>query len=171
MNKLKRLSNYLNYQSINKIMNEIRYASKEDLDLIIKGILEICNLEKEKPDTKKQILRKTLKAIKNKEIITIYTNNKPVAFIQFKFTKKTPYGINYSDNKNKLCWIDWIYVLKGYRKKGLGNRLLKDLEYICKQNKTKEIMLDVFKINKSATKFYEHKKYSEYIKILREKIN
>jgi len=73
-------------------MNEIRYASKEDSNLIIKGIIEICNLEKEKPETKNKLTKQTKNAIQRKEIRIITLDHKPIGFVQYKFTKKTPYG-------------------------------------------------------------------------------
>lgn len=154
-----------------KCSYKIRFATKKDIPFIVKGIQEICRIEKENPDKKENIIKITKKALRKKEIkVAVDKNNKPIGFIQFKFTNKTPYGIEYGNYERKYCWIDWMYTSEKYRGKGIGSILHKDILPICKKAKIKEIILDVFQVNPKAKKFYEKEGFREYIYLLKEKI-
>jgi GNAT superfamily N-acetyltransferase len=145
-------------------------ASAVDLDFIVKGMFEICNIERQVSDPRNTLIKQAKKAIKGEEILVARDKAKIVGFIQFVFAKKNPYGLDYGNYNKKYCWIEWMYVRRGYRRKGIGKRLQENVIAVCKKHKVKEIMLDVFDVNKNARKFYEEEKFCNFIHILKEKV-
>lgn len=152
-------------------MKDIRYAEKGDINFILHGIREICRIERQKPDSKTKLISLIKKAIRKKEIRIIAQDKKDIGFVQFTFTKKSPYGIEYGNYNRRFCWIDWMYVAKEFRKKSIGRLLHKEVASACKKQGVSEIMLDVFHINSKARGFYEKEGFLEFIHILRERIN
>ncbi len=146
-------------------------AKHKHLNFILEGIKIIYKIEKEPYKDKKNVTKNIIKSIKNKEIIIADLNDKPVAFLQFNFSKKCPYGLNYSNWKNKFGWIEWLYVEKKQQHKKIGTLLQKEFEKECKKRKIKEILLDVYEVNQNARKFYQKNGYKEKIIILSKKIN
>ncbi|MFA5888314.1 MAG: GNAT family N-acetyltransferase [Candidatus Nanoarchaeia archaeon] len=151
-------------------MLKIRYAIRSDIPFILQGIREVCKIEMEKPDKKPKLIRLINKAMKKKEIRVVTQDGKTAGFVQFQFTRKSPYGIEYGDYGKSFCWIDWMYVAKKFRRSGIGNALHNEIRRICKNRRVSEIMLDVFHVNESARKFYTKEGFSEFIHILKEKI-
>lgn len=151
-------------------MLKIRYAIKEDIPFILQGIMEVCRIEKEKPDKKAKLVCLINKAMQKKEIRVITKGKETAGFVQFQFTRKSPYGIEYGEYGKRFCWIDWMYVAKKFRRSGIGNALHNEIRCVCKKCRVSEIMLDVFQINESAKKFYRKEGFSEFIHILKEKI-
>jgi GNAT superfamily N-acetyltransferase len=147
----------------------IEDARKRDLKFIVHGIKDICKIEKERSEKEIILIKKTRKAIKNKQIKVARINNITVGFLQYAFSRNEPYGLNYG-KREKFCWIEWTYVAKKYRRKGIGHLLHKEVISVCKNNNIQEIMLDVFEINKKARNFYSKENFNNFIHILREKI-
>lgn len=149
---------------------KIDYAKKQDILFIIKGIKEICKIEKEKPEKNSFLIKKIKEALEKNQIIIARYKDEPIGFVQFIFSNKEPYGFDYGKHGKEYCWIEWIYVLKKYRNEGIGSGLYKNLAKICKNKNIKEIMLDVFEINKHGQKFYFDKGFKPLINILVEKL-
>jgi len=145
---------------------KIRNATSKDLNFIYGGTIDICKIEKQTPEKKSFTIKQLKLAIKNKKIRIAYLSEKPIGFVQFTFSNKSPYGLKYGRWKRKFCWIEWMYVSKGNRLQGIGKLLKKDLEKIVKRKKIKEIMLDVFEINKNAKKFYLKNEFKDIIHIM-----
>lgn len=162
---------FLKKEPLYAIMEEIRYAEKGDINFILQGIREICRIERQKPDSKAKLVNQIKKVIRKKEIRIIAQDKEAIGFIQFTFTKKSPYGIEYGNYERRFCWIDWMYVAKKFRNKGIGRALHKEVASACKKQGISEIMLDVFHINNSAMEFYKKEGFLEFIHILRERIN
>ncbi|MBW3003401.1 GNAT family N-acetyltransferase [Candidatus Woesearchaeota archaeon] len=152
-------------------MINVAFAKVKDVPFILRGTKEICTIEKQKPELENKQLKLIRSAIQNKEIRVASADGKAVGFVQFKFTKKNPYGINYGNYERKFCWIEWMYVLNEWRRKGIATLLHKDVISLCKKNNVKEIMLDVFQVNSVARKFYRREGFSEFIRILKERID
>lgn len=149
---------------------EIKNAKTEDIPFVIEGIKEICKIEKQKPESDKSLLKTTFKAIKKKEILIVTNKNHQIGFLQFTFSKKSPYGLDYGNWDRRFAWIEWVYVSKNYRKKGIGKTLIKKLNSICKKNKIHEVLLDVFEVNKNAREFYSKSHFVRQINILSERL-
>ncbi len=73
-------------------------------------------------------------------------------------------------NETKILYIDDIYVVKDFRKKGVAGKLLKEAEVIAKQNNIKWVKARVYEFNKPGQKMMDKSGYkslySEYFKIL-----
>lgn len=149
---------------------KLKSAEKRDILFILNGINEICKIEKQKVYKKSELIKIIKSSLRKKEIKIAIDKNKVVGFIQFKFSKLNPYGIDYGKYEKKYCWIDWMYVSKEFRGKGIGRSLHNYVRSICKKKNISEIMLDVFKVNKNAIKFYKKEGFIEFIHILKEKI-
>ncbi|MBS3084182.1 GNAT family N-acetyltransferase [Candidatus Pacearchaeota archaeon] len=145
-------------------------ATKENLNFIISGISEICQLEKEPIGPIKLLSKSIINAIKRKEIIISIKNNMPIGFIWGTFTKKVPYGINFGNEKETFCWVSWTYVIKSERNKGIGSFLYNELEKECKKRKVKQIKLDIFTINKNSKIFHLKLGYKPQLTIYRKHI-
>ena len=65
----------------------------------------------------------------------------------------------WSDNPPKAIRIWDLEVLKKYRKKGIGTRLIKELEKISKKRGAKFLSLNIWKKNKPALKVYKNNKF------------
>lgn len=152
-------------------MVKITFAKTKDIPFILQGTKEICLIEKQESVLDNSQLKIIKTALKKKEIRVASIDRKIVGFIQFKFSKKNPYGIDYGDYERRFCWIEWFYVSKEWRRNGIGKLLHKDILALCKKKNIKEIMLDVFQVNNAAIKFYKKEGFSEFIKILMERID
>lgn len=53
----------------------------------------------------------------------------------------------------RMCYIDWVYVKKEYRHKGVAQSLFKEVEKIIRENKINQYYL-IRARNKDADKFY-----------------
>ena len=149
---------------------KIRKAKKEDVNFVLNGIKEICKIEKEKINSIKFLDKRVLNNIRKKRIILLEVEGKPVGFLEFIFSKKQPYGIDYEDEKKEFCWVNNMFVVKEFRRKGVGNDLFQELERICKKRKIKVILLDVFRINRKAGKFYKKEDFNPKIYVLEKKL-
>jgi GNAT superfamily N-acetyltransferase len=145
-------------------------ATTKDIPFIIKGINEIYKIEKQ-PSDKRSVLEKKIKIqIKQKQIIVAKIGEKTIGFLEFLFSKKEPYGINYDDEKEKYCWVNNMYVKKELRGLGIGKLFFKELKKICKDKKIKRIMLDVFEVNENGKKFYKKTGFKQETHIMEEKL-
>jgi len=154
-------------------MIKIENAKKEHVNFILKGIEEIFEIEKATLTKKQKIeLKKSIiKDIKRREIKIAIKENKPVGFIWFKFSDKTPFGVNYGKWDEKYCWINWTYVTKKFRNKGIGSALYKEIEKICKEKGIKTIMFDIFKVNKLSQKVHKKLGFKELLSIYTKKVS
>ncbi|NCN86688.1 GNAT family N-acetyltransferase [archaeon] len=148
----------------------IEKATLKDIDFIIEGIKEICKIEKEPVDKKSELKKVITREIKEKEVFMAKLDGQVMGFLEVLFSKKEPYGINYGDEKKQYCWVNNMYVIKKFRKKGIGKLLFKKLEEICKKRKIDKIMLDVFEVNFKAHKFYDKIGFESKIHIMEKEL-
>ncbi|NYZ76223.1 GNAT family N-acetyltransferase [Candidatus Micrarchaeota archaeon] len=135
----------------------IRDAKLQDTEFILSGIRDIFRIEKCVFSDRVYRERKkfTKNAIKNKQVRVVIEENKPIGFSWFRISDLTPFGLDYGKWSRKYCWISFVYVVKGYRNQGIGSLLYDDIMKICKKKGIKQIMLDVFTVNKKSTRFHE----------------
>lgn len=55
----------------------------------------------------------------------------------------------------KMAYVDWVYVLPGYRRQGIACRLFQEMEKICLRNGINQYYL-IRAENKAADGFYRH---------------
>lgn len=146
---------------------KIRYAKKSDIDFLIQGMEDIRTIEK-KPDWEIKARSKDknefLDAIKKKYVRVIETNNTPVAYSFFKPNFKL------MCIRNKVFWLQTIYVKKTERGKGLGGMLHRDIVKICKKYGFNEVYCDIFDININSKKYHTQKKFKPVYTIYKKKI-
>ena len=58
-------------------------------------------------------------------------------------------------NGYRMAYVDWVYVLKAYRHKGIAQKLFVEFEKDCVQNNINQYYL-IRAINEEANRFYEH---------------
>ena len=55
----------------------------------------------------------------------------------------------------RMAYVDWVYVLKAYRHKGVAQMLFKEFERDCEKNSIDQYYL-IRSINEEASRFYNH---------------
>lgn len=55
----------------------------------------------------------------------------------------------------KMAYVDWVYVLKAYRHKGIAQMLFEEFERECAQNNIDQYYL-IRATNEEASRFYNH---------------
>lgn len=55
----------------------------------------------------------------------------------------------------KMAYVDWVYVLKAYRHKGIAQMLFEEFERDCAQNNIDQYYL-IRATNEEASRFYNH---------------
>ncbi|MBD5473900.1 MAG: GNAT family N-acetyltransferase [Lachnospiraceae bacterium] len=75
-------------------------------------------------------------------------NGKVVGRIEYHF-----YGC--MQNGYRMAYVDWVYVLKAYRHKGIAQKLFVEFERDCVQNNINQYYL-IRATNEEANRFYEH---------------
>ncbi|MBW2968077.1 GNAT family N-acetyltransferase [Candidatus Woesearchaeota archaeon] len=146
----------------------LRKAASDDKDFIIDGTLEVCSIEREGPSA--TMKRSASRAVKEGRVIIASVAGKPAGFVQYVFTDKVPYGVGYGREDSMFCWVEWLYVSQGHRRAGIGTLLLKELSKVCRKSSIREMMLDVFKVNRNARSFYCAEGFDEIIGIMQKKV-
>ena len=75
-------------------------------------------------------------------------NGQVVGRIEYHF-----YGC--MQNGFRMAYVDWVYVLKAYRHKGIAQKLFVEFERDCVQNNINQYYL-IRATNEEANRFYEH---------------
>lgn len=75
-------------------------------------------------------------------------NGKVVGRIEYHF-----YGC--IQDGYRMAYVDWVYVLKAYRHKGIAQELFAEFERDCVQNNINQYYL-IRATNEEANRFYEH---------------
>lgn len=75
-------------------------------------------------------------------------NGKVVGRIEYHF-----YGC--MQDGYRMAYVDWVYVLKAYRHKGIAQELFAEFERDCVQNNINQYYL-IRATNEEANRFYEH---------------
>lgn len=88
------------------------------------------------------------------ELINTLTNSPYVHLYTYCVDKNIVAFIEFSIMYDR-CELDNIYVLELYRKKGIASLLLEFMIEVCKNNKTKNITLEVREDNNPAIQLYQ----------------
>lgn len=128
----------------------IQKATKKDL----KDIAEIFRIEGSKPPyNRKRTLKKVLGMIKedfiSSDVYIAIIDNKTIGFL----IAKRDSGI-----KKKL-WINELWILKEYQGKGLGKKIMNEIEKIYKKRGIKEFELAADTRKGGAFGFYKKLNY------------
>jgi len=131
---------------------KLRYAKRDDFDVLIEG-LEKNRLLENRPGkgirAKASDKEQFRKAIRDKTIRIVEDKGQPVAFLYFR----TDFNVMYVNES--IFWVDLIYVREGHRRKGVGRLLYKDAIKIAKKKGFKKIVIDIFESNDSSRDFHK----------------
>ena len=149
--------------TINEVFS-YRVATIVDIDIIMKGILEILFLEENKTcffseDKNQEQLKLIYDAINNKTIIVAEDNsnnnsNEVIGFIWFNITNKSFYGLDYGNLENNYMFISYVWVIETSRDKGIASQLYDRVINYAKENNIKKIWLDIYMSNEKSIKFH-----------------
>jgi GNAT superfamily N-acetyltransferase len=131
---------------------KLRYANEEDYDFLVKGIKETHIIEKwpKRNLVPKQEKQNAMTAIKKKWIRIAEESGNPIGFIWFE----PDFRAMHLDRKDYL-WLHLIFIIREWRGKGISKLLIQDLEKIAKNFGRKELIFDIFEINKSSINFFK----------------
>ena len=132
---------------------KIRKARKEDINQYLELVKE-SNKEyskivgKQIKTNKKKIRELFYNSIKSKEklILIAEENNQILGYLVCSF---------YISNYQKSCYMDYLFVQKKERGKGIGKLLINDINQILKNKKLEKCRLDVNVKNISAINLYK----------------
>ncbi len=85
-------------------------------------------------------------------------NDKPVGYLIGSIAQKVPK----SRTIKKRAILDNMFVLKNYRNKGIGGRLVKEFIAWAKENGADNLRVTAFAGNKEAIKFYRQNGFRDY---------
>lgn len=133
---------------------KIRKVKKEDLKqylgLVRKSNIEYSNIIGEKIKTNDKQIEKSFDETlsSNKKILLIAKKNKEIfGYLTASFI---------ISDYQRTGYIDYFFVSKKERTKGIGKLLIKEFINYSKKRKIKKIRLAVNLKNKPAIKFYKH---------------
>ncbi|MBW2963196.1 GNAT family N-acetyltransferase [Candidatus Woesearchaeota archaeon] len=152
----------------------IRKAKKEDLKQLGKmvfdldmGISKIDFWKKDEKILKKNIKSIVLKNFKNpkKIILVAEEKNRTMGYITGSIKVQNPIF-----KIKKIGFINDVYIIKKFRKQGLGKKLMKELIKYFKRQKIKVCQLSVLSNNLPALKLYQSLGFKENRKKLVKRI-
>ena len=147
---------------MSQIIYSYRFATSSDIDVIMKGLLEILFLEENKnsffsEEKHKEQLNLIEKAIDKNAIIVAENNDnnsKVVGFIWFNVTHKCFYGLDYGNLEEQYMFISYIWVIETARNKGIASQLYDKVIEVARENNIKKIWLDIYMSNEKSIHFH-----------------
>jgi ribosomal protein S18 acetylase RimI-like enzyme len=141
--------------------NLYRFATLLDIDVIMKGILEILFIEENKTcffskEKTQEQLNLICDAI-NKNTIIVSENtptNEVIGFIWFNVTNKCFYGLDYGNLENQFMFISYVWVIEASRNKGIAMNLYDKVIIYAKEHNIKKIWLDIYMSNDKSINFH-----------------
>ena len=140
-----------------------RFATLLDINVIMKGILEILFLEENKTsffseEKNQEQYNLICNAIDNNTIIVSENNtnntNEVIGFIWFTITNKCFYGLDYGNLENNYMFISYIWVIESCRNKGIAIQLYDKVINYAKEKNIKKIWLDIYMSNEKSINFH-----------------
>ncbi|ETW47649.1 hypothetical protein PFMALIP_04340 [Plasmodium falciparum MaliPS096_E11] len=143
-----------------KLILELYYKGKKIEQLkVVKRNITFKNIEHETYDSKFFITKNTnnhfidiIKTNDKNQIDDFLKTNPIVCFVHFRFTPDY-----YPYQKNIICYLYEIQIIKEYIKIGIGTHLINILEQLCKNIHIHKILCTVLKSNYKAVMFYKNK--------------
>lgn len=93
----------------------------------------------------------------NSLVIVAYSKNFPIGFIASKL-----YWTTEVRKKLLLCEIKKLYIVKKYRRSGIGKELMNMIREWSKRNNAHRLRIEVFSKNRSAINFYRNIGFEDY---------
>lgn len=139
----------------------IRQATPDDIDAIYDLIIGIANYEKMLDDVEmtKDVLYESLFVHHHAEVILAVDEHKAIGFALYFYSFSTFIG-------RANLYLEDLFVDEGYRGKGVGKKLFKELASIALKKQCQRIDWTCLNWNQSAIDFYENigaKKMDEWL--------
>lgn len=147
-----KINDLLNIQKLNKELFELEYNNFDTT------LIEDWPLTQEGKEYFEN-------AIKNDIVLIAYVNNETVGYLAGTLNSQ------YSYNNNIQAELDNMYIMKEYRKLGIGSKLFEEFKKICKENGINEIKVVASYNNLNAINFYKSNGFKESELTLKQNIN
>ena len=164
-----------------------RFATILDIDIIVKGVLEILFLEENKTcffseDKKQEQLNLIHNAINNKTIIVaensnnndvhdVHDDHDVIGFIWFNITNKSFYGLDYGNLETNYMFISYVWVIETSRDKGIATYLYDQVITYAKEKNIKKIWLDIYMSNENSIHFHNKLGFQPQITLYSKDLN
>jgi len=138
---------------------EIEKESQGHHTKISQAEYKILNKSKTDKKAKLEFIKGLQKEVNNKKVIFLVAevSGNAVGWIWSKM------GVwKWSDNPPKMLWIEDIGILRKYRRKRIGQKLLDETEKIAKSKGMEYSYLTVWLKNKPAHNFYRKNKFEDF---------
>lgn len=150
-----------------------RDAGLSDLEFIWQGRKEIADLEKFTIPDESFDRKRIHKAIVQGSVRVACRKNRPglpAGFLWVSVSSKTPFGIDYGPFGITYAYIEFAFVKKEYRDKGVGKALYQDLFTYCRQEGISEVICDIYEVNAQSISFHEHMGFRPFTRLYSKKV-
>lgn len=151
---------------------KLRPATKEDYEILFELFNEIQSMHFEarpdifKPAKKDKYFYEYFDRVmqsENHHLIIGFDDDKPIGYIYYVINDLQQ---NIYRRQKRIIYINHILVKKRNRGKGFGRALINHVRDIGRQEKIKEIGLDVWAFNKRAIRFFNRQGFSAHNQIM-----
>lgn len=142
-----------------------RFAKSGDFEFVYSGRKEIAELEAFAIPNVEDDKKRLLEAIDAERVLLAVRGNSAVGFIWFVVSDTTPFGVDYGAFGSKYAWVDYVFVAKAEREKGVGAFLYEELAKWCADNGIAEILCDVYESNPQSMAFHEKLGFRPFLRI------
>ena len=133
----------------------MRDAKPDDFDFVLSGRIEIAKAENYVIPSMADERKRVRRAIAERRVrVAAGDDGRRLGFMWFIRNSVTPFGLDYGEFGEDYYWVDYVFVVKGARGKGVGSALYADLVARARKHGVKKIMCDVFSVNKSSGTFH-----------------
>ena len=137
----------------------IRRAFIDDYDELCKLYIDGYRMHfKERPDYFNDKNDDELSLILKEELIK---NVKKYMVIEFDNKLVGYCSVVIREKKNKILWVDELYIADEYRKHGFGKQLIEKIIEYSKENGCSKVELNCWSFNDNAIEFYRHLNFKE----------
>ena len=126
---------------INNIVN-----LRNELDIYHRKFDKLLNTDFKRKRYNRQLIKSKIRS-KNAVLLVALDKNKMIGYALGWIEKKSPYTFR----KGYFCDL---FIVRNYRNKGIGKKLIKELINWFKSKKIKYVALDVYSKNKTAIKAF-----------------
>lgn len=156
---------------------KIRFANKKDVPLLKNYLIEMWLMHADyEPEylnrgyIEKSLVEKYLAPcfikLPKSYILIAEDNSKIIGFLKVDITKIEKFFSSF-----KILYLDDLYILKEYRKKGIAKLLMSEAENMAKEKKLKIMKARIYSFNKPSQNLFSlfsfKPLYSEWFKVIK----
>ena len=142
-----------------------RKSTIGDVDFILRGIIEIYNIENVLVDVEleKNNIINAISTIDNTWIIIAENESQKLGFVWFINTNKCFFGVDYTPMDENYIWISSTWTDPAHRNKNVASQLYQCVIDKAKELNVKKIWLNIYNSNKKSIDFYTKKGFAPEI--------